>query len=156
VGYTSAAAFHPLVPGVIRKFRKAFPLVSVTLSEGFAHDLVERMGNDQIDVAFIRTPVADPVGVVIDPLLEEAVVAALPSEHPLARSKNGDDTRLPLKALAGETFVLYGRADGALTMQTNAFIAACQAAGFNPRVGHVVPNDLSRLNLIASGSGISV
>src|SRR5262245_52126878 len=43
VGYASAAGFHPLVPGIIRKFRGAFPLVSVTLSEGFAHDLVERM-----------------------------------------------------------------------------------------------------------------
>src|ERR1700704_6658044 len=43
VGYTSAAAFHPLVAGVIRKFRAAFPLVSVTLS--FPHDLVEHMGN---------------------------------------------------------------------------------------------------------------
>jgi DNA-binding transcriptional LysR family regulator len=156
VGYTGAAAFHPLVSGVIRKFRRAFPLVSVTLGEGFAHDLIERVGNDQIDVAFIRTPVADLQGVVIDPLLEEPVVAALPSEHPLVQRKNRHDTALPLKALAGETFVLYGRSDGTLTMQTNAFIAACQAAGFNPRVGQVVPNDLSRLNLIASGLGVSV
>jgi DNA-binding transcriptional LysR family regulator len=156
VGYTGAAAFHPLVAGVIRKFRAAFPLVSVTLSDGFPHDLVARIGKDQIDVAFIRTPVADLEGVVMDPLLEEAVVAALPSEHPLARSKNGHDTALPLKALAGETFVIYGRPDGALTIQTNAVISACQAAGFNPRVGHVVPNDMSRLNLIASGLGVSV
>jgi DNA-binding transcriptional LysR family regulator len=156
VGYTSAAAFHPLVSGVVRKFRQAFPLVSVTLAEGFPHDLIEHMGSDQIDVAFIRTPVANLEGVVINPLLEEGVMAALPSEHPLAQSKNGHDTALPLKALAGETFIVYGRPHGALTMQSNALIAACQAAGFNPRVGHVVPNDLSRLNLIAAGLGISV
>jgi DNA-binding transcriptional LysR family regulator len=156
VGYTSAAAFHPLVSGVVREFRKAFPRVSVTLAEGFPHDLIERMRNDQFDVAFIRTAVASPEGVIVDRLLEEGVVAALPSEHVLAQSKNGRDTALSLKALAGETFIVYGRANGVLTMQSNALVAACEAAGFSPRVGHVVPNDLSRLSLIAAGLGVSV
>ena len=41
-------------------------------------------------------------------------------------------------------------------MQANAVIAACQAAGFNPRVGHVVPNNLSRLNLVAARLGIAI
>jgi DNA-binding transcriptional LysR family regulator len=156
VGYTSAAAFHPLVSGAVRKFRQTFPLVSVTLAEGFPQDLIERMRNGQIDVAFIRTPISNLEGVAIDPLLEEGVVAVLPSDHALARRKKGRDTAISLKALAGEIFVVYGRAHGALTMQSNALIAACQAAGFSPQVGHVVPNDLSRLNLVAAGLGVSV
>jgi DNA-binding transcriptional LysR family regulator len=156
VGYTDGAALHPLVPRVIREFRESFPLVSVTLAGGFPYDLIERMRNDQIDVAFIRTGVADMEGLAVEPLLEEAMVVALPSGHALARSKNGDDTTLSLKALAGETFILYGRAHHALTMHSDALIAACQAAGFSPRVGHVVANNLSRLNFIAAGLGIAV
>jgi DNA-binding transcriptional LysR family regulator len=51
---------------------------------------------------------------------------------------------------------VYGRGPGVLTMQSNAVLAACQAAGFNPRVGHVAPDNLSRLNLVAAGLGIAV
>jgi len=156
VGYTSAAACHPLVPRVIREFRKAFPLVSVSPTEGFPHDLVECIRNEQLDLAFIRTPVTSPKGMVIDRLLEEGLVVALPGDHPLAQGKNVANKPIALKALAGETFIFYGRPNDALTLQSNALIAACQTAGFDPRVGYVVPDMLSRLNLVAAGLGIVV
>ena len=128
VGYTNGAAFHPLVPRVILDFQKAFSLVSLTPAEGFPYDLVERMRNDQVDVAFIRTSVAKTDGIIIEFLLEEPVVVALPSRHPLAPSRNGRDVALSLKALAGEKFIVNGGAHGGLTMQANALLAACQAA----------------------------
>src|SRR5215467_10266776 len=80
VGYTSSPAFHPLVPRVIREFRCAFPLVSLTLEESSPHDLIERMQNDKIDIAFIGGPVANQEGVAIDPLLEELMLVALPAQ----------------------------------------------------------------------------
>jgi DNA-binding transcriptional LysR family regulator len=52
--------------------------VSVTVVDGFPDDLIERMRNDQIDVVFMRTFVANPEGIVIDTLLREAMVVALP------------------------------------------------------------------------------
>src|SRR6266852_2145743 len=57
VGYSISAALDPLFPRVIREFREAFPLVSVTVAEGFPDDLVEQMRNDRIDVAFMGTAV---------------------------------------------------------------------------------------------------
>jgi DNA-binding transcriptional LysR family regulator len=156
VGYTSAAACHPLVPRIIREFRKAFPLVSVTPAEAFPHDLIERIGTEQLDLTFVRTPVANAQGIVIDRLLEEGLVVALPAEHALAQGKNVATRPISLNALAGETFIFYGRPNGALTVQSNALVAACQAAGFNPHVGYIVPDMLSRLNLVAAGLGIVV
>src|SRR5262249_2274346 len=156
VGYTSSPAFHPLVPRVIREFRCAFPLVSLTLEESSPHGLIERMQNDKIDIAFIGGPVANQEGVAIDPLLEEPMVVALPSGHPLARSENGGDAALSLKSLAGETFIVFGRPHSPSTIQANAVIAACHAAGFSPRIDHVVPNNLSRLNLVAADLGIAI
>jgi DNA-binding transcriptional LysR family regulator len=158
LGYPGSAAFYPVVPSIIREFKAAFPLVSVkTTAEGFPDDLVERMRNDQIDVAFLPTPVGIPEGIVVDLLQEDALVVALPSGHAFAPPEDaGSSPGLPLKALAGETFIMYGRGPGVLTMQSNAVIAACQAAGFNPRVGHVAPDNLSRLNLVAAGLGIAV
>jgi DNA-binding transcriptional LysR family regulator len=41
-------------------------------------------------------------------------------------------------------------------MQSSAVIAACQAVGFNPNVGHVVPDNISRLNLVAAGFGVAI
>jgi DNA-binding transcriptional LysR family regulator len=156
VGYSSSTAFHPLVPSVMREFRGAFPLVSVTLTEDFPDDLIERMRNDQLDVVFIGTSVANPEGVVVDSLLTEAMVVALPSGHPLARRASGGETALSLKALADETFILFGRSQGAMTLQSNAVVAACQAAGFNPRIGLIVPHISSRLNFVAAGLGVAV
>ena len=156
VGYSSSTAFHPLVPRVIREFRAAFPLVSVTLTEDFPDDLIERMRNDQLDVVFIGTSVANPEEVVVDLLLTEAMVVALPSGHPLARRVSGDEVVLPLRALANETFILFGRSQGAMTLQSNAVVAACQAAGFNPRIGLIAPHISSRLNFVAAGLGVAV
>jgi DNA-binding transcriptional LysR family regulator len=153
IGYTSGAGLHPLLQGIIREFRQAFPLVSVTLSEDFPYELSERLRNDQVDVAFIKTPLVNPEGIVIDCLQEEAVIAALPADHALAQDKH---TALPLKALSGETFIMYGRPQGTWTLQGNAIIAGCEAAGFSPRVNHIAPHHLSTLNLVAAGLGVSI
>src|SRR5258708_18449637 len=54
VGVTPTSPFHPFVPRVIRAFQKAFPLVAVTLEECLSNEL--------------------------NPLLEEPLVVALPSD----------------------------------------------------------------------------
>ena len=151
VGVTPTGPFHPFVPRVIRAFREAFPLVSLTLEERLSNELIEQLRNERIDVAFTRTPPADPEGLAISPLLEEAMVVALPSGHALARS--GGDAAVSLKALASETFIIQGGQYG-LGLY-GATIAACHAAGFNPRVGQEAPRLASTLNLVAVGLGIS-
>src|SRR5918993_3371662 len=70
VGMTPTAPFHPLVPRAVRAFREAFPLVSLTLEESLSHGLLDRLRNEQMDVAFIRNAVADPAGLLITPLLD--------------------------------------------------------------------------------------
>ena len=150
VGYT---LFNPLVPHVIREFGQIFPLVSMTLEESSPYDLIERMQSEKIDIAFISGPVADKEGIAIALLLEEPRVVALPSGHPLAR---GCDATLSLKSLADETFIILGRPHDPPTMQWSAVVGACQAAGFSPRVGHIVPNNLSRLSLVAANLGIAL
>lgn len=156
VGYSSSIAYHPLVPRIVREFRRAFPQVTVTLSEGAGGDgLVESIRLDQIDVAFIRNATSKPEGIDIGLLLEEPMVAALPSGHALIQRGNGRASPLPLKALAGETFLLgppASQSDG----RHLAFVAACRVAGFSPRVGQSVPTISSRLNLIAAGLGIAL
>ena len=150
VGVTPTSPFHPFVPRVVRAFRESYPQVFLRLEERLGHELVEQLRNEHIDVAFIRTPVADPEGLVVHSLIEEPILVALPSGHALARSGGGAPA-VSLQRLARETFILYGPPGTAFYDLT---MAACRAAGFNPRVGQETPRMTSSLNLVAVGLGI--
>jgi DNA-binding transcriptional LysR family regulator len=152
VGLTSSASFHPAVVRAIRSYRDANPLVALALEEGGTAELVEAVRREQLDVAFIRTPVGDVSELVVTPLLEEDMVAALPSGHPLARGKPRDAR--PLAGFADETFILYRRRLGPGLY--DAIIAACHRAGFSPRIGQEAPRMFSTLNLVAAGLGVSI
>jgi DNA-binding transcriptional LysR family regulator len=153
VGFTSSAPFHPFVPRIIRRYREAFPLVALTLEEGGTTELVEQLRNERIDAAFIRTAIANREGLVVDALLQEPMVLALPQAHHLARRASASNA-LPLKALAGETFVIYRRHSGPGLY--DSILSACNTAGFSPRVGQEAPRIVSTLNLVAAGLGISL
>jgi DNA-binding transcriptional LysR family regulator len=150
VGFTSSAPFHPFVPRVIRAFRESYPLVALTLDESGTTELIDDLLHDRVDAAFIRTPVADPMGITINPLLEEAMLVALPGTHALADAT----TALPLTALAAETFIVYRRRSGPGLY--DAIFAACHAAGFSPLIGQEAPRIVSTLNLVAAGLGIAI
>src|SRR6266404_3759691 len=154
VGFTSSAPFVSFVPRVIRSFRESHPLVSLILEEAGTADMVEDLRNERVDAAFIRSPVADPAGIVVQPLLEEEMLVALPEGHRLgAAGRDGDDA-IKLAAFAAETFVLYRRPGGPGLYDT--IIAACHRAGFSPRVGQEAPRILSTLSLVAAGLGVSL
>lgn len=156
VGSTNGAVLNPFVPRIIREFRDAFPLVSVSLIESYSNDLVDRIRNSQIDIAFIRTSIPASEEMVVDLLQNEPEVVALPIRHALAPRKGRSDAPLSLKDLAAETFLAFGGPQGRLTMQGNALIAACEQAGFSPRVNPVASNSIPRLSLVAAGLGIAV
>jgi DNA-binding transcriptional LysR family regulator len=153
VGFTSSAPFHPFVPRVIRAFRDSFPLIALTLEESGTTELIEDLRHERVDAAFIRTPVTDPLGLMVNPLLEEAMLVALPAAHPLAAG-DADGSALPLAGLAAETFIVYRRRSGPGLY--DAIFAACHAAGFSPLVGQEAPRIVSTLNLVAAGLGIAI
>ena len=161
VGFTGSAPFHPFVPRVIRSFREMSPLVSLVLEESGSSELVQGLHNESIDAAFIRSPVADVVELVVRPLLEEDMIVALPVSHALAVGNGAPDAAnslaapaLPLASLANETFILYKRPGGPGLYDT--IITACRGAGFSPTVGQEAPRIISTLNLVAAGLGLSI
>ena len=78
------------------------------------------------------------------------MVLALPRGHALSRRKGA----VAMRALAGETFIVYRRRSGPGLYDT--ILAACNAAGFSPRIGQEAPRIVSTLNLVAAGLGISL
>lgn len=150
VGFTSSAAFHPFVSAAIRGFREAAPGVEMVMEEGSTGELVEALRAGRLDAAFIRSPVGDAAGLVVEPLLDEPMVAVVPAGHPLAR----EASPIPLAALAGEPFVLYRRPSGPGLY--DSIIAACRAAGFSPRIAQEAPRLVSTLSLVEAGLGVSI
>src|SRR6185312_653198 len=90
---------------------------------------------------------------VVQVLLKEELVVALPAAHPLAGGA-GVSPRLRLRQLAAEDFILYRRPSGPGLYDT--IIAACRHAGFTPKIGQEAPVVTSTLNLVAAGLGVSV
>ena len=88
IGVTSTSSFHPLVARAIRAFSEACPKVSLTLEESLATNC-SGLRDERMDAAFIRTAPAGSEGLLIQPLLEEPMVTALPSAHQLAQWTKG-------------------------------------------------------------------
>ena len=149
VGFTTSAPFHPLVARAIREFRSSRPDVSFVLEETGSAELLAGLREERLDIAFIRSGLADPQGLAVHALLQEDMVAALPSRHRLVRRP-----RLTLKDLAEEIFILYRRPDGRGLY--DVIISACTEAGFSPHVGQEAPRIVSTLNLVAAGLGITI
>ena len=80
---------------------------------------------------------------------EEEMVVALSSSHPLASRED-----LEIKDLADETFVLYPRIERPGLADT--VIAACEKAGFSPKVKQYTPQLSSTINLVAASLGVSI
>jgi DNA-binding transcriptional LysR family regulator len=155
VGFTSSASFRPLVPRAIRAFRDAHPLVWLSLEESGTTELAAALRAEQIDAAFIRSPIAPQDELAVHALLDEPMFAALPTGHTLAGPMTPDKlTPLDLTALTNETLILYRRPLGPGLY--DSIIAACQRAGFSPQIGQEAPRMLSTLSLVASGLGVSL
>ncbi len=152
IGFTSSASFHPLVPRTIRRFREAHPLVSLNLEEGGTAELVEALIAEKIDAAFVRSPIGAAPDLAVHSVLEEKMVAAFPAGHAL--SVGSAASPLPLAMLEPETFILYRRPLGPGLY--DAIIAACQRAGYSPRIGQEAPRMLSTLSLVAAGLGVTL
>ncbi len=151
VGLTSSATFYPLIQRIIRGFRESVPGVSLELREGASVEQVEALVSEDIDIGFVRTAVPKEAGVAVQPLIEEPMLAAFPEGHRLGPSEDGP---LLLGALADEPFVLYRRSTGAGLY--DLIIAACNAAGFAPKIEQEAPWIGATLNLVAAGLGMTI
>jgi DNA-binding transcriptional LysR family regulator len=149
VGFTGSASFNMFVPYSIRLFKERYRGISLSLVENSSPPLNEMLCAGLLDVAFVRPPYNAREELTVDPVLEEEMLLALPNDHRLASAGP-----LPLRMVAGDTFILYPRASGPGLY--DRIISACQRAGFSPRIGQDAAQLASTVNLVAAGLGITV
>jgi DNA-binding transcriptional LysR family regulator len=149
VGFTESASFNPLVTAAFRNFRAAYPEVEVSLEESPTTVLATGLREGRIDAAFVRPPLRSVEGIDLHMIDEEEMVVAVACGHPLAQRAD-----LEIRDLANETFVLYPRAERPGLADT--VIAACEKAGFSPKVKQHTPQLSSTINLVAASLGVSI
>ncbi len=149
VGFTASAAFNPVVPTLIRNFRRAWPEVTLVLLETNTAGLLKQLLEGKTDAAFVRPSRSTPDALSLLHFPDEPMKIAVPAAHPLARK-----TRLPLSALAGEPFILFPRSFGSSLY--DEISDACHRAGFTLQISQEAPQMSSIVNLVAAELGVSV
>jgi DNA-binding transcriptional LysR family regulator len=149
VGFACATYFQPLVLHIIRTFRERYPGVTLTPEQSVTPRLVTGLHGNEVDVAFVWSPLDDSTGLGLYVLIEEPLVAVLPSEHPLA-----NDSSVELASLASDTFILLQRI--ASPGFHDAIVTICQRAGFILKLGQETPDIPSAALMVAAGFGVSI
>lgn len=148
IGMAGAVTLLPLIPRAIRAFREKWPDIVITLEESNTPALCEALHERRVDIAIVRPPAPDP-SIALHPLFDEPTVIAVPKGHSLSRRH-----RLALTEVANEPFLIFERELGPGFY--DAIIAACQKAGFTPRLGQSAPQITATIPMVAAGMGVSV
>ncbi|WP_073221261.1 LysR family transcriptional regulator [Streptomyces sp. NBRC 110465] len=148
IGFAGASS-HETLPWLTRAVRAAHPgLELVMTGQTYANTALSRVADGSLDLGFVRLPVTRP-GIAHRVIDEEELVCALPSDHPLARSR-----AVPLAVLAHEPFVSFPANSGSTVR--DAMTEACEGAGFTPRTVQEAPDSYTILALVAAGVGVTL
>jgi DNA-binding transcriptional LysR family regulator len=152
VGTVPTGPMHPLMPASVRKFRERYPDASVTLEECLRDELLERLRDERVDAAFMRSLPRNAEGLTGEILLKEPMVVALPRGHALSR--RGAASPVAIRDLKGQQFIVFARQQGPAFY--DSLLAACQRAGFSPSIAQEAPRVTTALGLVAAGLGVAL
>ena len=133
-----------VLPDAIEAFRKKHPQVELALFEGTSEAVAHWVESGRVDFGIVQLPAA--VGnFEASILFSEPFVLLTGKSHPIAKRRT-----IELARLAKEPFILYkGRA-------RDTAVAACRAAGFEPRIACESGELATIRSLIAAGLGIAL
>ena len=117
------------VPGLfaaLEAFHARYPGVEIALNEDSSDRLIDGVVSGRFDVALLGTAAALPTGIESQVVADEALVAAVPFEHPL-----GTALTIGLADLVGHPLIALPPGAGV----RSAFDTACAAAGLKPHIG---------------------
>lgn len=159
IGFVGSATCE-ILPKVLRRFRAEYSGIDLTLHEMTALEQRDALHNRDISVGFMR-PSIDDHAIRTEPLLDEAVILACPSEHPLAQNatrirqdKDKKDDAVSLKQLNGEPLIFFPRGP---EPSFGAYLyERCRELGLTPRIVQETGEVNTALSLVAGGIGIAL
>lgn len=91
-----------LLPDLVRQVLQNTPQMPLVLQENYTNNLLKMLRDGDLDCAILAEPFAD-AGLAVAPLYDEPFWAAVPKDHPFAKSE-----RLSAQELQGQTMFLLG------------------------------------------------
>lgn len=135
---------------LLKAYRERHPRVTVLLEERTPERVAEMVSKGRLAIGLTRPVLAgDSLGLKSLLLLEEPFSALVAVDHPLANRVS-----LRWKDLAGQPVVVLARREGAGSHDT--ILAACQEAGFSPRIAHAPSVIGTVLQYVEAGAGIGL
>jgi len=147
LGFASSAPFG-IFPKVLRSYRQLYPNVVLELFELGSAEQLLALQERRLDLGFVRLP-ARATGIRVEPIDREAVIMALPENHPLAGRE-----KLLLNDFQGDDFVIFPRHEGPGLY--DRLIGLCLAAGFTPKIAQEVGQMHAIVGLVGAGLGVSL
>ena len=147
IGFVGSAA-QGILPEILKLSRKRFPEIQLSLQELTTSQQIACLRNSQIQVGFLRPPIADP-DIQTESIVREPWVVAIPRSHPL-RTRS----LIALHELAKESFIGTPRTLGP-GFYDQAF-SLCLQAGFSPRVVQEAVHMQTIVSLVNAGLGVAL
>jgi DNA-binding transcriptional LysR family regulator len=148
IGLTIAGSLYPIAARVIESLMRQRPQLSLNFCVASGQGLVEAVVEREVQACFAPPPAVSSHEIRVDTLLTEPVLLAVYKGHRLA----GCDA-VDLAEIANEPVVICER-NWAPELY-DALMAACQKAGFSPRVICHVPQVACALLLASAGTAVT-
>jgi LysR family transcriptional activator of glutamate synthase operon len=131
----------------IAQYWAQHPLVQIEFRERSQKELLKLLDIGPLDLALVRMDLMDEEKFELQPILEDELVVACPTDHPLAHRKE-----VPIASLRNERFVLLE----AKSDITQRFVLECEKAGFFPNTPLHSSRHRLVLKAVQRGLGITV
>lgn len=152
IGAISAAIETDAFTRALQEMRSTFPLLTIEVVDSSSGDLLSRVRQREIDIAFLRSVPAFPAdeSLVCAHLWSDPLMVALPHGHHLAAQD-----MVHLEQLVDETFIMIPeRNPSTLRQYVETFFR--KYGSFYPKIGIEIYNSYTALRLVASGLGIGI
>ena len=149
IGFVSLADFGVL-PGLLKGFKAGHPGVRLALREMLSPEQAAALAAGELDFGLLLPPVPGDGALEHLVVQRERFVAALPAQHRLAKPRG----RIPMSALAGESFVMLPREIAPGLYDIVAGLAARAGVSFN--VAQEAIQMQTVVSLVSSGLGAAI
>lgn len=147
VGFEGSSTYD-VIPISLKVYRQRFPEVELVVYAMTTEEQIQALLEGRIGLGFVVSPLNDK-RLVIEIILREPLILAIPESHPLAAR-----SEVWVRELASEPFIMFQHNRGCGLY--NQVIAVCQRANFIPRVIQEADEMQVMLGFVAADMGIAL
>lgn len=147
LGFVASAALD-IVPRLAALAHEHAPGIRLSLTEVTSEEQIPQLKSGDIDVGVMREIQQFP-GLIIQPLMDEPLLVAVPTGHTLSKRSN-----VALADLRDEEFVMFPRTR--VSYLHDHIHQLCGRAGFTPVVVEQAVQFATILGLVSSNAGIAI